>query len=218
MVQTDITGHKFGRLTAVNFVKKYKKHLYWLFRCDCGQDIIIEKGHAASGHSKSCGCLNNEARAISNRKHGMCYTPEYKAWSSLIFRTTSSNFKESDRYIGRGITVCDSWRNSFEQFYKDMGTRPSLKHSVDRINNDGNYEPSNCRWATRTEQNNNICTNIHITVNEETKTPRQWSDITGIGYTVIRDRVKLGWSPERIITEPVNYKYPSKIKKNESIN
>jgi hypothetical protein len=129
----------------------------------------------------------------------MSKTPEYQAWRGIISRTTNKDSNRAYRYLDRGITVCDSWLSSFENFYKDMGDRPSPKHSIDRVDNDGNYEPSNCRWATRIEQANNTSKNINMTINGETKTPQQWSDITGVSRSTIYHRLERGCTPSEAI-------------------
>jgi hypothetical protein len=116
-------------------------------------------------------------------------------------RCYNPNIRGSKYYIGKGIKVCDRWLHSYEDFLEDMGQRPSSKHSIDRINNDGDYEPSNCRWATIQEQANNKSTNVFITINGESKTARQWSDVTGVNCSIIYGRIRAGWNPERAVTE-----------------
>jgi len=158
----DITGQRFGRLLVKHCVGSDKKHqALWVCSCDCGNAFIACGFRLRSGIVKSCGCLRREVSAararITSRTHGHAlkdnHTPEYDVWASMIYRCTNPNHPAWKYYGGRGISVCERWRHSFENFLSDMGFRPTDKHSIDRFpNNDGNYERSNCRWATMKEQ------------------------------------------------------------------
>ena len=209
----DLTGQIFSRLTVLSFYPNNRQGRYWLCQCECGNTVIVISYGLRKGTARSCGCLRKELLSKSSTKHGMFSSPEYHAWRSMIDRTTTKKVKGINRYIERGIIVCDSWRHSFEQFYKDMGARPSPKHSIDRINNNGNYEPGNCRWATPKVQSNNMSSNVNIEVNGCTKTATQWSEITGVARDTIYYRIKDGWDPERAVTEksrrikPLKYIY-----------
>ncbi len=149
---------KYGRLTLLTCLEG--RYTTWRCRCDCGNEIKVQAGRLKSGHTQSCGCLRKETTIKTNKaqkKHGMCFTPEYKAWANMKDRCTKSNHKQYKDYGGRGIKVCEHWLESFENFYADMGPKPFPKilYSIDRINNDGNYEPNNCRWATSKQQADN---------------------------------------------------------------
>jgi len=136
--------------------------------------------------------------------HGMSGSPEYKTWTAVIQRCHNSQDKSYKDYGAKGISVCDSWRESFESFLADMGPRPSRKHSIDRYpNQNGNYEPRNCRWATSTEQNRNKRTNHLIASNGVTLCISEWSEKTGISVHAIRKRLRIGWSPETAVSIPV---------------
>lgn len=133
-------------------------------------------------------------------KHGMCNTPEYSTWERIKNRCNNPNSADYPDYGGRGIKVCDRWRKSFLAFYSDMGNKPIPNYSLDRINNNGNYEPSNCRWATIQEQANNKRSNRVFTINGATKTLKQWSDELGLKYKTVHMRINsYGWSTERAL-------------------
>lgn len=152
-----LTGIRFGRLIAiekikVKYITKYK------CTCDCGNEVIIDHGSLQSGRTKSCGCLNKEKASENAYKHGHSgynESKEYRTWCNMKIRCYNKNHNRFEHYGGKGIKVCDRWLNSFENFLADMGNAPSSEYSIDRINNDGDYDPNNCRWATASEQINN---------------------------------------------------------------
>jgi hypothetical protein len=181
----DISGQKFGKITVVGFAFKRKNVYCWNCVCDCGNTCIIQSGNLKSGHSKSCGC--NKAEMISNKlgKHRGTKTSEFYSWNHMkgrCFRKTNNAY---EYYGARGITVCDRWRNSFENFLEDMGMKPSKKHSIERINVNGNYEPSNCRWATISEQSRNKRSNILITDGITTMVLQDWCNKLNIHRHVL---------------------------------
>ena len=136
-------------------------------------------------------------------KHNMTESPEYIAWEHIKTRCYNKNVKDYKNYGDRGITVCERWLNSFPNFLEDMGLRPSDKHSIDRIDNNGNYTPENCKWSTKKEQCNNKRNNHILEFAGEKLNITQWSEKTGLSKSVIQNRIKLGWEVEKILTTPV---------------
>jgi hypothetical protein len=150
----DLTGAKFGKLTVISFggrAGKYKS-IRWNCICSCGATTTTYASSLLSGGSKSCGCLRKETKPTL--RHGKSHTKEHRIWSHMKGRCQNPTDHKYHDYGGRGITVCERWQ-IFENFFEDMGQAPAPRHSIDRINNDGNYEPTNCRWATPTQQARN---------------------------------------------------------------
>lgn len=195
----DITGRKFHKLTAVKRAgfregAKCRKSL-WLCRCDCGRDAIVAYVELLAGATKSCGCIIGQHK----RTHGATDTPEFKVWSSMHRRCTDPKVPGYPRYGGRGISVCERW-NDFANFLADVGVRPSPDHSIDRRDNDGNYEPANCRWATRIEQSNNRRSSLAVTLHGLTKTAAEWERERGLKPGIVSRRLAKGWDIEKALS------------------
>jgi len=202
----DHSGKTYGRLTVLHRSVNIDDRAAWSCLCECGNIKIIRSTSLVKGDTLSCGCFMREQVSCSNKTHGLTKTPEYKAWISIKSRCYASKTDSYMRYGGRGIRVCKRWLHSFEHFLEDIGERPNKSHSIDRINNDGDYAPDNCRWATTHEQNNNKSNTYIIKLGCRAHSRSEWSIITGINYNTICSRLKAGWPIERALTTPVRKK------------
>jgi len=198
----DRTGLRFGRLVVLGFAGKRGTNNFWLCRCDCGQEKEVAWSALGAGLTRSCGCLRDELIRTQCRTHGRARTPEYVSWCSMINRCTNEADKTYQNYGARGITICERWRHSFENFFADMGKKPSSGHSIDRIDNDGHYTPENCRWATALQQSRNRRRRHRVTFRGETHCLTEWAEITGLKFSLLSDRFKAGWPPELALTTP----------------
>lgn len=189
----DLYGKRINMLTAIRPVQ-FKICYYWLCKCDCGAEAIISASVLSYGKQQSCGCLRRV------KKHEMYGSPTYTSWDSMIQRCTNPKSPGYEYYGGRGIKIFPPWMD-FMKFHADMGTRPSVNYSIDRINSDGNYEPGNCRWATKQEQSSNRRANRFITAFGKTQTETEWSAELGIPSTTIVNRRKAGIPPELILSK-----------------
>lgn len=191
MNAVQIAGTRFGRLVAVKpTVERRRRSVVWECLCDCGVTALVAADKLKSGTTKSCGCLRTEIHT----KHGMTETPEFSAWASMRGRCYNPASNRYHTHGARGIKVCDRWLESFENFYTDMGNRPSPSHSLERKDNDGSYEPSNCVWATPQEQAENRRTTLQITVDGTTKSLKAWCRDLGLPYVRTWKRLyRLGW-------------------------
>jgi hypothetical protein len=156
----DLAGQRFSRLLVLSEAEgRANSKVRWLCRCDCGALTIVASSNLRNGHIRSCGCLKKGSRnAVTHGREG---TTEYNSWRSMLRRCRNPKAANYRFYGGRGVTVCERWL-SFEGFFADMGEKPSARHSLDRINTYGNYEPSNCRWATPSEQASNRRAKSHV--------------------------------------------------------
>lgn len=150
----NLTGQQFGRLTVMSRDGRIGPHVAWACRCRCGNTVRVRSQCLRRGESKSCGCWHRERQAERQTRHGLYGTPTYRSYRSMLARCTDPGLKCFKHYGGRGIRVCDRWRECFENFLADMGERPAGR-TLDRIDVNGNYDPTNCRWATNTEQRAN---------------------------------------------------------------
>ncbi len=201
-----LPGTKHGRLTVLAFERDDPKHPHYRVRCDCGTEKLIQRGNLDRTHS--CGCIKREmlqAKAI----HGRSKTPEWHVWCDLRDRCSRPTNTSHANYGGRGITVCERWRD-FANFYADMGPRPTSKHTIDRIDNNGNYDPSNCRWATRKLQRLNQRRTQLLEFQGITGTLTDLAKHFGISYTAAHQRrYTMGWPLDKILTTPVQHRRKS---------
>jgi hypothetical protein len=197
-------GTRFGRLIVVSRVNSQNRsQTRWLCRCDCGNEKEIYAAHLRKGSTVSCGCFARESLVKRMSSHGLTDDIAYRPWIQMRARCNSSVHPSYHAYGARGIRVCERW-NDFEAFLSDMGPRPSLNHSLDRENNNGNYEPGNCRWATPKEQQNNRSNTRWITYKDERLPLADWSRRMGLAPKVVYMRIfSYKWSIERALETPV---------------
>lgn len=199
----DLTDREFGRLIVLRFVGYKNKSSQWLCLCVCGNERVVSAAHLGRD-TNSCGCLRIEMSAAKNRTHGMSGTPEHNTWLWIIQRTSNPQNKRFGDYGERGIRLCERWR-SFENFLADMGLRPSPQHSIERKDNNGDYEPGNCEWATNEQQAANRRSNINLSLNGETHHLAEWSRRIGVKRATLEYRWHAGWDDAKILTTPVRH-------------
>lgn len=211
----DLTGRRIGRLSVLRLARKEKVYpdktttkIVWLCLCDCGREVEVT-GSSLRANQKSCGCAKPELCAEANIKHGGSMrrsrgaTPEYRAWCKIKERCHNPTDKAFVNYGGRGIEVCAEWRNDFPRFLADMGPKPSRDHQIERINNDGPYSPTNCKWATSFEQANNKRNNVFIECGGKRQTIAQWAHELGMKPMTLQNRLARGWTVYRALTQEV---------------
>jgi len=202
----DLSGHRFERLLVIAKGKaKYGTRAFWRCRCDCGNEIVVSAQSLRTGATKSCGCLSSEMTSLRNEKHGFAKKEKlYDVWKSMRQRCCNKRNKNYQNYGGRGISVCDEWKDYivFRSWALGNGYRDGL--SIDRVDVNGNYEPSNCRWASDLVQANNTRRNIAISINGISKTASEWEREKGLCGGTISKRIKrYGMSPEAAVLKPV---------------
>jgi hypothetical protein len=200
----DITGMVFGRLTVTEVLKVPHKRTRCICQCSCGNTINVVRESVVSGNTKSCGCFKLESETSNSKTHGMSETAEFRAWWAMWRRTTDKSHKNYDLYKDR--TPPEIWRD-FQVFFAELGSRPSPKHSLDRINNDLPYGPGNCRWSTQKEQVNNTSTNKMLTYQGETKTAAQWAESLGIPKQTLYSRLYRGVPVDVALSTPAQQRF-----------
>lgn len=200
----DLTGERYGRLTVIKRAPNKGRTTIWECRCDCGNVKNVRQPDLRSGRTRSCGCIHHEMMIKKNTVHGLSDTRICHIWRSMKDRCSNPNNKAYCNYGGRGIQVCKEWADSLEKFYTwsiENGYEENL--SIDRIDNNGNYEPDNCRWVDRKTQNKNKRSNHIIEYKGQEKLLCEWAEEYGIAYSTILRRLGLGWSIEEALETPV---------------
>lgn len=191
----DLTGERFGRLCVLYFAGQDKwRASRWYCQCDCGSSITTAGNSLNKGLVQSCGCLHRERSSAAASTHRQTGTPEYHVWQQAKARCYNPRNRRYPTYGARGITMCDRWRNSFENFLTDMGPRPSSQHSIDRIDNNKGYSPNNCRWATAAEQSRNRRTTRLLTYKGDTLPAKDLAAKYGVPYKTLMSRLYQGWA------------------------
>jgi len=197
----DISGERFGRLLVLGLAGQRGVMYSWYCACDCENVIEVRFSNLRGGGTRSCGCLSLEVKTKHGNARRCGWTGAYSTWKSMRGRCLNITNPGYHNYGGRGIRICDSWLNSFKSFLEDMGERPDGL-CIERIDNNGDYCPQNCRWANRKDQANNTRFNYLLEYNGLTMNMTQWAGNTGIKRHVIEGRIRLGWSIERTLTTP----------------
>lgn len=197
----EMTGQSFGWLTAIECRGRRKRRTLWLCRCKCGAVLEVEQYNLRNGLSKSCGCRRRSRGVETSTTHGWSKHPICATWHAMIARCHKPANTSYKYYGARGISVCQRWRDSLNDFVVDMGLPPTRRHSIERIDNDGDYEPSNCRWALPAEQSRNNRRTRLITFRGKTQCMKDWAEEMGLGYACLISRLRNGWSIERALTE-----------------
>lgn len=199
----NLTGHRFGRLIVIKAAGSNKQgKAIWECLCDCGAVKKVLGSSLRLATTTSCGCYQRENASRNQSRHGMYKTKTYKAWQEMKARCYNHRHHKYPIYGGRGIKVCDRWLDAFENFYEDMGECLGNEYSLDRYpDQNGNYEPSNCRWATAKQQANNRRMCNYYDYNGQTLTLAEWAEVTGLPYSMLYQRIRrLGWSIDKALT------------------
>lgn len=201
----NITGVRFGRLVVLSYAGRYGTtgRSHWNCRCECGTELKIVANALISGRTQSCGCLQREWCREHKATHGKSKTAEYRVWCKIKERCYVPSTRGYENYGGRGITMSESWRDSFEAFLADMGNRPSSQHEIDRKDTNGNYERGNCRWVTRIVNARNKRNGRILEFNGRSLCISEWAEELGIEPHVISTRLRRGWSVERALSTGV---------------
>lgn len=199
----DLVGKKFARLYVIERAKNKGEKTMWLCECECGKKCVVDGCNLRNGHTQSCGCLQKERLRQSRKTHGKSKNRLYTIWSNMKNRCFNPNDKVYLYYGNRGITVCEDWKNDFQIFYEWAINNGYEKHlTIERIDNNGDYCPENCRWVTRTEQQNNRRNNHYITYNGETLTITQWANKLGVNPKLLFARINdYKWDIEKALTK-----------------
>lgn len=211
----DRQGHRYGLLTVLQLEGSSKHGAKWLCLCDCGTTRVVRSDALVSGKTQSCGCRKRDLVRQRSVRHGHTDSPEYQCWKNLVQRCTNPCNPKYRIYGARGIRVDPRWISSFEAFFNDVGPRPSPRHSLDRRNNDGHYEPGNCYWATSAQQCRNRRISRLVTINGAVMTLSEAARAAGLTRETVASRIRYGW-PEHLLFMPKGFSVRSDHKLNEA--
>lgn len=216
---TDLAGKKFGRLTVIKYAGKRNVpdrtkrngavNLYWLCQCDCGKSCIVTRAVLTKGSTKSCGCLNIDTIVARNTTHGMIGTLTHNSWRAMMDRCYKPKSASYHNYGARGIRVYEQW-HVFEKFLADMGERPTANHSLERTNNDKDYSPDNCKWATKKQQARNTKRNVVVEYQGQEYIFADLALLVGIPYGTLRSRIECGKTIDEAIAMGKSKRKPRK--------
>ena len=203
----DLSGQRFGALTP-RFPTQIGVKMHWISDCECGNECVVYAYSLLNGAATSCGCRRTARIIAQSTKHGNAQrgrsTGEYRSWQRIWQRCTNPRTPGFENYGGRGISVCDRWLD-FTAFLEDMGPKPAPEYTIERKDNDGDYAPDNCMWATRREQSRNRRNNVQLTARGETLVMQDWAARTGISISTIAGRLARGWSVEDAVLTPAQH-------------
>lgn len=187
----DRIGDIYGKLTVIEYGGSINKKVsVWVCKCECGNIVSVRGGNLNTGNTISCGCISAELISNLSKKHGLSGTSEHSIWAGMKSRCLNKNNSAYENYGGRGIAICDRWLESFENFLEDMGERPSINLTLDRINNDGNYEKNNCRWGTKKEQSENRRSNVWYEHEGKKMIQKNWARYLGVNVKLFNKMLK----------------------------
>ena len=210
--KNSLVGQTVGRLEVLERVPNPRANgpspnakwcVAYRCRCECGKELVVEKGNLKTGNTISCGCYHSEVTSLQNPNYKKSFPAEYRAWGAMRNRCNNPNNAEYARYGGRGLCVDPAW-DDFLIFLMEIGPRPGAEYSVDRIDNSLGYQPGNVRWASKVEQCSNTRRNVYLTFNGRTETVSEWARITGITVYALNARLKRNWSVEKALTRPLD--------------
>lgn len=203
----DLKGQVFGRLTVFSFKEIRNKKSIWECKCECGKIVSIIGTNLTSKHTQSCGCLLSDKNKKRLTTHGLRKHPLYKIYDGMVQRCYNEKSTRYNNYGGRGIKVCRRWKESIQNFIDDMGDRPSLNHTLDRKDVNGDYTPENCKWATYTEQNRNQTNNVYLSYLGEEKLLIEWCEFLDLNYSEVYNRLYNNWNIVQALTTPTKNKF-----------
>lgn len=200
----DMTNYEFNGCVVLKRAENIGKNVCWLCKCYCGNNFVVRATDIRTGNTKSCGCLNKKLAGDRARKHGNRNSRLYNIWNNMKMRCSNINSINYKNYGGRGIKVCEEWNEYFESFYYwAMNSGYNVNLTLDRIDNNKDYNPNNCRWIDYKRQGNNKRNNHILEYKNKKHSIAEWSDITGIPYDALWSRIKKGWDVEKALTQPL---------------